>query len=367
MKRNRKILAGIAAAAGLCLTGLLVIQIFLVRRNLEERSQAFRQNAAGALASVVEKLEAREALQRIWTVSFMNKGGEAYAMLSDETKRPAMFALRGDAVPKVQADGDDILLTLSVPQRVRVVVVEPAGKADRILLDDSLPAGQRRIRFAAKPAGPGSPDWIKLFLDDVQYDLTLRNGRVVSILAHPTVDQSRAALIEKVLEQYLVINPVPIEQRIEAAGLRAAVEESLRERGIVERCVYGVIPAGSDKVIFASDPGHGDELLKTDFRTRLYPHDITVAAGDLAFFFPGGQGSLLARLGAPAIVAFLCILASALCLFLILRAAALQKQAAEAMSDFVANMTHEFKTPISTISLAADALGEQPVRESPER
>jgi len=360
-------LAGIAAAAALCLTGLLVIQIFLVRRNLEWRSQAFRQNAAGALASVVEKLEAREALKRIWTVSFMNKGDEAYALLSDESKRPAMFALRGDAVPKVQADGGDIVLTLSVPQRVRLVVVEPVGKADRIVLDEPLPAGQRRIRLAGKTTGTGSPDWIKLFLDDVQYDLTLRNGRIVSILAHPTVDQSRAALIEKVLEQYLVVKPVPIEERIEPAELRAAVEESLRERGIAEACAFGVIPAGSDEVIFASDPGRKAELLKTDFRTRLYPHDITVAAGDLAFFFPGGEGRLLGRLGAPSITAFLCILASALCLFLILRAAAGQKRAAEAMSDFVANMTHEFKTPISTISLAADALGEAPIRESPGR
>ena len=79
---------------------------------------------------------------------------------------------------------------------------------------------------------------------------------------------------------------------------------------------------------------------------------MTVAAGDLAFFFPEGEGSMLSRLGAPALVAVLFILAAAACLFLILRAAAGQKRYAAAMADFVNNMTHEFKTPISTISLA---------------
>jgi signal transduction histidine kinase len=365
--RNNRVLPLIAAAAGASLCGLLLVQMALLRRNLEWKSQAFRQDAAGALASVVEKLEALETLKRIWTVSFMNKGDEAYALLSDGQKGATMFALRGDAIPKVAADGGNIILTLSLAQRVRLLRVEPVGQADTVVMDEVPPAGRVIIRLTRSVNRTAGDVWFKLFLDDVQYDLTLRGGRIVSILAHPTIDQSRAALIDKVLEQYLVIKPAPIAQRVDAGELKAAVDEALRERGLDDECVYGVVPAGRNEVILASDPSRREELLRTEFRTRLFPHDMTVSAGDLVFFFPGGEGSLVARLGAPGILAVLFILASVLCLFLVLRAAAGQKRAAAAMSDFVNNMTHEFKTPISTISLACDALSEEPVRGDRER
>lgn len=43
-----------------------------------------------------------------------------------------------------------------------------------------------------------------------------------------------------------------------------------------------------------------------------------------------------------------------------------QKKIAEIKSDFINNMTHEFKTPLATISLASDALSMEKVRKNPE-
>jgi len=367
MKRTGRRIGWIAAAAGFSLTGLLVVQIILVRRNLEWSSQAFQREAAGALAAVVEKLEARETLKRIWTVSFANKGGEAHALLADENKRSTMIALSGQSVPKVMADGSDIVLTSSRAQRVRLIVVGQMGKEDETVMDEVRPAGRIRIRLSQSASARGRSTWVKLFLDEIQYDLTLKDGQIVSVLAHPTVDQSRAVLIDKILEQYLVVTPAPIEQRVDAAELRAVVEETLRERSLAGTCAYGVVPAGRNEVILSSDERWKEQILRSEFRTRLFPQDMTVAAGDLAFYFPEGEGSMLSRLGAPALIAVLFILAAAACLFLILRAAAGQKRSAAAMADFVNNMTHEFKTPISTISLAAETLGEPAVRENEDR
>jgi signal transduction histidine kinase len=370
MKREARTIVVIAAAAGLALTGLLAVQVFLLRENLEWKRQAFRQEAMGALASVVEKLEARETLKRIWTISFLKKGRNTVALLTDEKNLPSLIVAPGDVVPKVQADGGDVVLTLSVPQRVRLVVVEPAGNGDTTVLDEERPSGRSVIpvvRLAARAMRPGGLNWVKLLLDDVPYDLTLEDGQVAAVLAHPTVDQARIALIDRILEQFVIVSPVPIEQRIDRDELKTAVTEAVRDRGLPENCAYGVIPAGRDEVLLGNDDGQRQAILRSPFRSRMFPHDVRVAAGDLAIVFPGQEGGWVSRLGAPAVVASISILIAAGGLFLILRAERAQKRFAAATADFVNNMTHEFKTPISTISLACETLGQEAVMADPER
>ncbi len=53
--------------------------------------------------------------------------------------------------------------------------------------------------------------------------------------------------------------------------------------------------------------------------------------------------------------------------FITLRTLLKQKKLSEIKSDFINNMTHEFKTPLATISLAVDALKNEKVKESPEK
>ncbi|MEJ7672184.1 MAG: histidine kinase dimerization/phospho-acceptor domain-containing protein [Chitinophagaceae bacterium] len=47
--------------------------------------------------------------------------------------------------------------------------------------------------------------------------------------------------------------------------------------------------------------------------------------------------------------------------FITLKALLKQKKLSEIKSDFINNMTHEFKTPLATISLAVDALKNEKV------
>jgi two-component system phosphate regulon sensor histidine kinase PhoR len=53
--------------------------------------------------------------------------------------------------------------------------------------------------------------------------------------------------------------------------------------------------------------------------------------------------------------------------FVTIRSLLIQKKLSEIKSDFINNMTHEFKTPIATISLAVDALKNEKVQASPEK
>ncbi len=53
--------------------------------------------------------------------------------------------------------------------------------------------------------------------------------------------------------------------------------------------------------------------------------------------------------------------------FITLRTMINQKKLSEIKSDFINNMTHEFKTPLATISLAVDALRNEKVKANPEK
>ena len=53
--------------------------------------------------------------------------------------------------------------------------------------------------------------------------------------------------------------------------------------------------------------------------------------------------------------------------FVTIRSLFIQKKLSEIKSDFINNMTHEFKTPIATISLAVDAMRNEKVQANPEK
>jgi two-component system phosphate regulon sensor histidine kinase PhoR len=53
--------------------------------------------------------------------------------------------------------------------------------------------------------------------------------------------------------------------------------------------------------------------------------------------------------------------------FVTVRTLLRQKKLSEIKSDFINNMTHEFKTPLATISLAVDALRNEKVQQNPEK
>jgi two-component system, OmpR family, phosphate regulon sensor histidine kinase PhoR len=99
-----------------------------------------------------------------------------------------------------------------------------------------------------------------------------------------------------------------------------------------------------------------NDFLKSPYKVRLFPDNIIKKDVILSVVFPERTnyvlGSMTWMLGGSLLFSLFIFSTFALSLYFIIR----QKKISEMKSDFINNMTHEFKTPIATISLAADTI-----------
>jgi two-component system phosphate regulon sensor histidine kinase PhoR len=99
-----------------------------------------------------------------------------------------------------------------------------------------------------------------------------------------------------------------------------------------------------------------NDFLKSIYQVQLFPDNLIRRDLRLSVVFPERTnyilGSISWLLGGSLMFSLIILATFALSLFFIIR----QKKISEMKSDFINNMTHEFKTPIATISLAADTI-----------
>ena len=108
-------------------------------------------------------------------------------------------------------------------------------------------------------------------------------------------------------------------------------------------------------------------LAKSNYKVNLFPNDIIQKNIRLAVYFPEKDSFIYKTLNwlllISLIFSIIVLVTFAVSIYFILK----QKKISEMKSDFINNMTHEFKTPLATISVAADSINNAKVIENPER
>lgn len=181
---------------------------------------------------------------------------------------------------------------------------------------------------------------------------------------------NKAKKIQDFIKQMAIAietKPAPIQQRINKKSLQSTLSKSFKDKGIDLPFEFAVFSPSSDSnhiPIRSADFKRDYET--SEHRVSLFPNDLFQKPDMLLVFFPGQKSQLLKSLSllllGSVLFTLIIILSSGGSIVVMIR----QKKISDIKTDFINNMTHEFKTPIATISIAADSITNPRVISEPE-
>jgi two-component system phosphate regulon sensor histidine kinase PhoR len=159
---------------------------------------------------------------------------------------------------------------------------------------------------------------------------------------------------------------VNVNNVFEASELELCLDRAFEAQGLKEDYLYGIFDCSSDQMVQGKfvkySAGAAGRIPVSEPLPKHYDSDFIYYFG---VQFPGKSSNILSNMWI--VIAFSVLMLVTLAffsysMFVILR----QKQLSELQRDFINNMTHEFKTPISTINISTDVfLQNEKVREDP--
>ncbi|MBQ6071549.1 MAG: HAMP domain-containing histidine kinase [Bacteroidales bacterium] len=149
---------------------------------------------------------------------------------------------------------------------------------------------------------------------------------------------------------------------LNAEFLHEVIENALAAENITARFDFALYNAFTTDFVVEPEFTQPEQMLKSEYVFRLKFNEKVSAPHYIILHFPAERGIFLQRMstivGLILIFLIICFTISFTALFSLYR----QKKLSEVTNEFVNNMTHEFKTPISTISLACEALTDPVMR-----
>jgi two-component system phosphate regulon sensor histidine kinase PhoR len=156
------------------------------------------------------------------------------------------------------------------------------------------------------------------------------------------------------------------------------LKDELNSRGITTAYQYGIFSKAQNNYIISN--GHfvvsnqltnevsntGDLQLEKSYNVSLFQQDIE-SPGYLSVYFANRASLVLGSVWKTLIASILFTGIILFCFIYTMSIIFRQKKLSEMKTDFINNMTHEFKTPIATISLAADSITSPIILSNPDK
>lgn len=311
----------IAVIMGISLIGLLFLQLSYMRAMAKMKREQFDESVTRALYQASRNLELNETLR------YLEKD------VNDSERK----AFRVDSTTILGANG-------GIQQSHQFAVA-----AD----DGTIYSSFELKTVTLKPTKMGiHPEKVVISEATKSMQAELHNRYVY-----------QKALLDEVIYNILYTgSEKPLKERINFRQLDQDIRAELMNNGINLPYHFRVLTNDNSEIYRCpeySDEGEDDAFTQELFRNDKQPKNgiLKVHFPDISDYIHSGVTFMI-----PAVVFTVVLLITFIfTIFSIFR----QKRISEMRNDFVNNMTHEFKTPISSISLAAQMLKDESVPKTP--
>lgn len=159
---------------------------------------------------------------------------------------------------------------------------------------------------------------------------------------------------------------LPYDEFITKNVLDSIISRELNIRGIDTRFEFGIYKPENEAYLIEKSPNYRKELFDKGYAFPLFQSDIFTPPEYLLIAFPNEQRFLLTELWGMLLISLVLIIVIVYSFSYTITIIFRQKRLSEMKNDFINNMTHEFKTPIATISLACEAMNDKDIQRSAE-
>ena len=157
-------------------------------------------------------------------------------------------------------------------------------------------------------------------------------------------------------------------KRIDMLLLDSLLTNEFAQRNMNTAWEFGIFNPFGNEISLKDKSFHEKALLNPNlsFHFELFPDDLLTHPDFLLLYFPNERQYLLGQVWPLVVISIILIIIIILSFTYTLIMYFRQGKLSELKTDFINNMTHEFKTPVSTISLACEALNDKDIQKSDE-
>ncbi|MEZ4999341.1 MAG: HAMP domain-containing sensor histidine kinase [Bacteroidales bacterium] len=324
MKRRTIII--LAVVFSVIISGLILVQIYWINNAIEAKNQQFRVLINSALDAVVSDLERQETIDRIFEEINLPSFDSVVAIVPSNSPLARQLQVNTPGIRGNDVYGD-------IPGMENPVMINREGQKLFLYSDENY-----------------------LFPGDQETEISSHSIRagISDRLTKKTIQ------LENIMGRLLSVTP-ELDQRIEKEQFESLLGNTLGRLGIELGYEYGI--SDGDELVYSSD-GYSDRSSSRKYLRQLFPNDPVPGQYKITLYFPKETNYFFMQVGfigfSSILITLVLIFFSAANIIIILR----QKRLSEIRNDFINNMTHELKTPISTIFLASQMMSDKSISQN---
>jgi two-component system phosphate regulon sensor histidine kinase PhoR len=329
----------ISVLVGVALAALIAVQIYWIQSSVKLKEEEFERSVNEALKSTANKLE---------KIAYSNKISKKIKLRKQGVKitKPALKTVANPSGKDVQVRIFEELSTDSCG-------VVTSKMSQKEFAGDSINSQNHFSPYQSLANVEDKESQAKTFEN-------LRNELM----------QNKNETVNDLYDELISINVYKdYKPKVDSIMLDTILKQELIDGGITTNFKYSISNKLGDSKTNSNykEPQMDCDSVNCFFAINLSPNNVYVTPQFLSVHFPNQKNYLLKKMWLMLCVSGMVILILILAFYYTISTISKQKKLSLIKNDFISNMTHEFKTPISTISLACEMLHDETVAKTPEK